>query len=186
MNSNNEQINEVLGEVKQVVKPHYTVQLDTGNFSVIVSGEVKEDVVSKFVKQGLVYDLQRGPATKAYIALAGVPAKKKDVMVLPEKFVRKSVAYSSDNAKVMQAAVLKEFGSKLDNLKVTVVQYVPDESSDGRVKAKLVFGKWQEAGLVEKKVGLWETASDLVFKGDLENEEDVIEFIHQCLVSPAS
>lgn len=156
------------------VKPAkvFTNQLDTGNFSIIVSGTVREDYKDKCIKNGLTYDMQRGPATKCYVALAGVPAKKKDVLVLPEGFKRESVVYSEANAALMKSQMEKEFGDKLDGLKVVVFRHVVDEKEDGRTRAKTIYARWVAEGKLEVKVAV------LDYTGKLDDEDAIVEAIH--------
>lgn len=155
-----------------------TATLTTGNFSVIVSGDVKETKVKDYVKNGIVYDLQRTPITKAYLAVAGVPGKKDGVLVFPEGFTRDSVAYEADTATLIADKVKAHFGTVMDDCRVVVTQHIKDEASDGRSKARAIYAKWTAEGKLTAKLDVIE------FDGDETDEEAVIEAIHAYLIKP--
>lgn len=156
-----------------------TVRLDTGNFSVIVSGVVKEDKIAAYVKHGLVYDLQRTPITKAYLGLVGVPGKKEGTLVFPEGFKRESVNYSEDAAEKIKSKVLKHFADAMDGCKVVVMQYVADDKGDGRASARALLGKWRAQGVLEKKMDIFD------FEGDEEDDAELVEWVHGLLKGKA-
>lgn len=153
-----------------------TVTLNTGNFQVIVSGIPVESHLEKLVKSGIVNELQRTPATKAYLALVGIPGKKEGSLKFPEKFERDSVKFDVTKAEVMREEVEKYFSDKLGELKVVVIEHVKEESADGRDTARSLIAKWTAEGKLEKKLEL------LDFEGDSDNDEEVVDFVHGALV----
>lgn len=156
-----------------------TVQLDTGNFSIIVSGMPTDEQVEKFTKFGMTYDLQRTPATKAYLALSGVPGKKAGTLTFPKGFERDSVPFSADNAAVMQKSVAAHFATKLVDCKVVVVEHVKEEAADGRQRARSIYAKWSAEGKLDAKLAV------IDYEGDVTDAEEVVEAIHAYLISPA-
>ena len=89
------------------------VEFDTGNFGLVIEGELNEDAKAKFLSAGLTYVVQRDGASKAYLELAGVE-NDKGKKQLPKDFERKSVEYNPDNAAAMQLAfenALKSYGN---------------------------------------------------------------------------
>lgn len=78
--------------------------IDTGNFAVIIEGNLKPEVQQEKLVQGVVYDLQRGGITQAWNTLGGVKGENGKTK-LPEGFKRNSIEYSDDAALTMQGAV---------------------------------------------------------------------------------
>jgi hypothetical protein len=89
------------------------VDFTTGNFDLVIDGELNEDAKQKFLAAGLTYVVQRDGASKAYLELAGVE-NDKGKKQLPKDFERKTVEFNPDNAAAMQLAfenALKSYGT---------------------------------------------------------------------------
>lgn len=163
-----------------------TVKLNTGNFSIILSGAVSEKYLADCITKGVTYDMQRTPATKAYLAVSGIPGKKAGSLKFPEfgpdgktTWSRDSVEYSAENAATMQKEVEAFFKDKLSELKVVVIQHVKEESADGRDTARGLVAKWTAEGKLERKLEL------LDYEGDANDSEAVLECVHAALVKKA-
>lgn len=156
-----------------------TVKLNTGNFSIILSGAVSEKYLADCITKGVTYDMQRTPATKAYLAVSGIPGKKAGSLKFPEGFERDSVEYSVENAATMQMEVEAFFKDKLADLKVVIIKHVKEESADGRDTARGLVAKWTAEGKLERKLEL------LDYEGDADDSETVLECVHAALVKKA-
>jgi hypothetical protein len=79
------------------------VEFTTGNFDLVIDGELNEDAVKKFLQAGLIYVVQRDGASKAYLDLCGVE-NDKGKKQLPKDFERKSLEYNEENLAAMALA----------------------------------------------------------------------------------
>jgi hypothetical protein len=89
------------------------VDFTTGNFDLVIEGDLNADAQAKFQQAGLTYVVQRDGASKAYLELAGVE-NDKGKKQLPKDFERKSVEFSAENLAAMQLAfeaALKPYGN---------------------------------------------------------------------------
>jgi ABC-type phosphate transport system substrate-binding protein len=89
------------------------VDFTTGNFDLVIEGDLNADAQAKFLNAGLVYVVQRDGASKAYLELAGVE-NDKGKKQLPKDFERKTVAFNEENLAAMQLAfesALKPYGN---------------------------------------------------------------------------
>jgi len=82
------------------------VPFTTGNFDLDITIQLKDEVVEKFVKNGVIYVVQRDGASKAYLTLKG-EENDKGKLQLPKDFERKSVEFSPENLEAMTAAFAK-------------------------------------------------------------------------------
>ncbi len=82
------------------------VDFTTGNFDLVIEGELNADAQAKFLQSGLTYIVQRDGASKAYLELAGVE-NDKGKKQLPKDFERKTVEFNADNVAAMQLAFEK-------------------------------------------------------------------------------
>lgn len=78
--------------------------INTGNFTVTVSGELIADAEERILNNGVKYELQRGGISSGYVAVGGEKNGKGN-LALPKDFVRDSVEFNDDNALAMQGAV---------------------------------------------------------------------------------
>lgn len=181
-----EENGENIGQASEVKAPTpIVVSLATGNFKVILSGVPTAEYAKSAVEKGMVYDLQRDGATKAYLAIDGIPGKKSGSLKLPEKgrdgkdWSRDSIPYSVEDAETMKQAAVRYFGDKLEGCKVVVIQHVKEESADGRDTARGLIAKWSAEGKLQKKL----VALD--YEGDEGDADAVVEFVHEQLLKRA-
>lgn len=176
----NAEVSEVLGENKPAPRlveiKQVAVKLDTGNFTIIVSGFPTAKYIADKIHYLMKYDIQRTPATKAYLELGGVPNKKGDKLVFPDGFERESVEFNDKTRQVMLDRMTNHFKSLLDDCRVHVTRHIKEETDDGRATAQAKFAEWSANGTLTKKLAV------LDFDGDEDNEDEVVEFIHEQLV----
>ena len=89
------------------------VEFTTGNFDLVIEGELNEDAKAKFLQSGLIYVVQRDGASKAYLELCG-KENEKGKKQLPKDFERKSLEFNDENNAAMQLAfetALKPYGN---------------------------------------------------------------------------
>ena len=89
------------------------VKFTTGNFDLVIDGELNAETREKVLSSGLTYIVQRDGASKTYLALCGVE-NEKGKKVLPKDFERKSLAFSPENLEQMStafASALKPYGT---------------------------------------------------------------------------
>lgn len=129
--------------------------VNTGNFTVVVKGTLLDTVVQKKVSEGLVYDLQRGGLSKAYIALGGQKNDKGKVK-LPDDFKREQVEFNEENQAAMQLAVEEWAKAQFDGAAtVTVSKY---EGGDAATPMK------RATALVDSFIG---TDAETAYRGIL-------------------
>jgi hypothetical protein len=103
----------LIGIEKRKAKLKMKTEFTTGNFDLVIEGELNEDAKAKFLNSGLVYVVQRDGASKTYLELAGVE-NDKGKKQLPKDFERKSVEFNDDNAAAMALGMenaLKPYGN---------------------------------------------------------------------------
>jgi len=89
------------------------VEFTTGNFDLVIEGELNAEAQAKFLNAGLIYVVQRDGASKAYLELCGVE-NDKGKKQLPKDFERKSLDFNANNLAAMQLAfktALKSYGN---------------------------------------------------------------------------
>lgn len=156
------------------------IEMSSGNFSLVVSGELSDDVKAALMAKGLKYELERNVLTKTYITLRGVPGKRKGKTVLPKDFERESVEYSVENAAAFHDAAAKEL-AKLGTFSVAIGHYVKGENTEARKRATGVFDKTKAKG----EDALEKLSIITGYDGDIEDEAEFIEAIHEWLMSTA-
>lgn len=93
-------------------KTKMNIPFTTGNFDLVIDGELNADTREKVLKSGAIYIVQRDGASKAYLDLCGVE-NDKGKKSLPKDFERKSLEFNEENAAAMVAAfekALKPYG----------------------------------------------------------------------------
>ncbi len=109
------------------------IKFNTGNFTLVISGELNTDSEAKILEQGVRYAVQRDVATKVYLALAGIKNSKGN-LTLPDGFERDSISFGEDSAAQMQSAATAELG-KLGDFSVEVTENVGGETSSPMKRA---------------------------------------------------
>lgn len=89
------------------------VEFTTGNFDLVIEGDLNPEAQAKFLQSGLIYVVQRDGASKAYLELCGVE-NDKGKKQLPKDFERKTLEFNEENNAAMQLAfetALKPYGN---------------------------------------------------------------------------
>lgn len=103
------------------------VNFTTGNFDLVVEGELNEDQKAAALDAGIRWILQRDGASKAYANLGGVKDENGKVK-LPEGFKRDSIEYSEDGAEMVKTAFTDAM-AKYGAFTVTVSEHVASEGT---------------------------------------------------------
>lgn len=150
-----------------------SISIDSGNFTLSVSGEVSEEKLADLVMKGLKYETERSVLSKVYLDLAGVPGVRGNSKVLPKAFERKSVEFSNESAEKFKGSAqsnLEDFGQ----FEVSVTRYVSEESTS-TVQAQKLY-------LAAKSKGSLQALADhesIGYEGDVNDEEEFVKWIHQ-------
>ena len=134
------------------------VSFTTGNFTLAIEGELSPDQREKADAAAIRWITQRDVASEVYKQMAGVKNSKGNLQ-LPEGFERDSIAYSEDNAELLQSEATKALG-KYGNFKVTVSQHVAGESAAPRAMATQMWDKVKANPALLASLGLDDNASD--------------------------
>lgn len=132
------------------------VNFTTGNFDLVIEGELNADQQAKALANGITYIVQRDVASKAYRDIAGEGEKKS----LPKGFERKSVEYSEDNKAAVELA-FSEAMAKYGNFTVAVSEHVASEGTgEPGVMAKNLWEQAKGNATMRQNLGVAEDASD--------------------------
>jgi len=134
------------------------VSFTTGNFNLAIEGELSPDQREKADAAAIRWITQRDVASEVYKQMAGVKNSKGNLQ-LPEGFERDSIAFSPDNAELLQSEAVKALG-KYGNFTVTVTEHVPGETAAPRAMATQMWEKAKANPAVLAGLGLDANASD--------------------------
>lgn len=136
------------------------VTFTTGNFSLVIQGELSPDQREKADAAAIRWITQRDVASEVYKQMAGVKNSKGNLQ-LPEGFERDSIAYSDDNAELLKNETVKALG-KYGSFTVEVSQHIAGESAAPRAMATQMWEKVKSNPALLTSLGLDASATDEV------------------------
>lgn len=156
-----------------------TIDMSSGNFNLVVRGELSATAQADILAKGLKYEVERDVLSSVYKELAGIKGKR-GKLVLPKGFERDSVEYTDENSVAFSTA-LKDAMDKLGTFTVSVTRYVKGETSESRKRATAMY----EAAAV-KPGGLDKLAAAVGYDDDVDDMEHFVERIHEWVMDPLS
>lgn len=151
-------------------------------FGLSITAEIPESLYAVFITEGLKSFTYRGGASHVNGAL-GVTKNS-------------TSTYSPERARKVEEALNTWFKNAGPNkrgtdfalptgveVKTVALEHSYDDTSDNRVRARAVLARWKSQGNIERKVQLYGAAAELEFDGDITNDDEVVEFIHECSLS---
>lgn len=136
-------------QIKNTNMHNTSVVLNTGNFSLHVSGILSDEAVAEMLDKGLKYEVQRDVASKVYTAIAGVPNKKGTGKSLPEGFERDSIPFAPETAELFRKTALDVLGEK-GEFEVTVTEYTGAEGEQSMKGAERYVATMKSTAETEK------------------------------------
>jgi|SRR5882724_10636347 len=134
------------------------VTFTTGNFNLVIEGELSPDQREKADAAAIRWITQRDVASEVYKQMAGVKNSKGN-LALPEGFERDSIAFSDDNAALLQEKATAALG-KYGDFTVTVSEHVAGETAAPRAMATQMWEKVKANPALLASLGLDETTKD--------------------------
>lgn len=145
-----------------------------GNFKYVAEAEVSDEMAQVLASAGFLQIMQRSPASAAEKKLAGYEKR-------PEKFERKSISFSADNAKVLSdtlGEIEVEVGGKA--VKVPVVVEITEHEIGASKEPVLATERAQYAGKKGDKDKLTTMAAMVKYTGEIgdgTSENAPVEFL---------
>lgn len=141
------------------------VDFTTGNFDLVIDGELNPDKQSEAIDAGIRYIVQRDGATTAYKSLFGESNAK-----------RKTLEFSAENAEAIRSAFADAL-SKYGNFSVSVSEHIASEGVTSRKQATVLWEKAKAGGAK----GLRNLSALLGVELDASNDEVAVEACHEFL-----
>ncbi len=143
-----------------------TISMDSGNFSLSFSVELKPEVLDGLIEKGLKYEVERAVLSKTYLALAGIPGKRAGKVVLPKGYERSSLEFNEVNAAKFKEQLVKhasELGTVSDE---AVNQWFASVAESKFEDERLAMGRHESKGDLD----VW-MADVVKFKGDTHTDD---------------
>ncbi len=140
--------------------------MDSGNFSLSFSVDLKPEVLDGLIEKGLKYEVERAVLSKTYLALAGVPGKRAGKTVLPKGYERSSLEFNEANATSFENQLIKHASELGEVSGVSISQWFASVAESKFEDERLAMGRHESKGDLD----VW-MADVVKFKGDTHTED---------------